>query len=61
MKYVVQWWARHGTKILGLLGGTIAAVAAVDGIIPPDKLKYAMAAIALCTFWRGFTNTKAAK
>ena len=59
MSKLIAFWSGHGTKVLGLIGGTIAAVAGIDGIIPPDKLKYAMATIALCTFWRGFTNTAA--
>ena len=48
----------HGTKVLGFLQGTIAAVAGVTGIIPDEHLKYYMAAIALLTFWRGFVNSE---
>lgn len=47
----------HGTKILGFLQGTIAALAGVTGIIPEVHLKYYMGAIALLTFWRGFINS----
>lgn len=46
----------HGTKALGAIQGTIAAVAGVTGVIPESHLKYYMAAIALLTFWRGFIN-----
>jgi hypothetical protein len=48
----------HLTKILGLAQGTIAAVAAVDGIIPGPHLKYWMLALGLLTFWRGYANSK---
>ena len=52
----VNWWVDHGTKILGFIQGTIAAIAGVTGIIPEAHLKYYMGAIALLTFWRGFIN-----
>jgi hypothetical protein len=51
----------HGTKILGFISGTIAAIAGVGGLIPDSHLKYYMAVIAVTTFWRGFINTKAQK
>ncbi len=54
----IDWWTSHGTKILGFLQGTIAAVAGVTGLIPEGHLKYYMGAIALLTFWRGFINSK---
>jgi hypothetical protein len=53
-----DWWTSHGTKILGLLSGTLAAVAGVGGLIPDAHLKYYMGAIAVLTFWRGFINSK---
>ncbi len=52
---------KHGTKVLGFLQGTIAAVAGVTGIIPDAHLKYYMAVIALLTFWRGFINSELQK
>lgn len=52
------WWSGHGTKILGFLSGTISAIAGIGGLIPDAHLKYYMAAIAVMTFWRGFTNSK---
>jgi hypothetical protein len=55
---IKQTLAEHGTKILGLVSGTIAAVAGVTDLIPPAHLKYYMGAIALLTFWRGFINTE---
>jgi hypothetical protein len=57
MKFIFDYWSAHGTKILGFLSGSVAAVAGVGGVIPESHLKYYMAAIALMTFWRGFTNT----
>lgn len=54
----LKFLRNHGTKILGFLQGTIAAVAGVTGIIPDTHLKYYMAAIALLTFWRGFVNSE---
>ena len=49
----------HGTKIIGLAQGTIAAICGVSGVIPDAHLKYWLAASAVLTFWRGFQNTKA--
>jgi hypothetical protein len=57
MKKLLEYWNSHGTKILGFVSGSIAAVAGVGGLIPEAHLKYYMAAIALMTFWRGFTNS----
>lgn len=50
-------WKEHGTKIIGLAQGTIAAVAGVTGIIPESHLKYWLAASAVLTVWRGFVNS----
>jgi hypothetical protein len=61
MFWLVEFLRAHGTKVLGFLQGTIAAVAGVTGIIPESHLKYYMAAIALLTFWRGFINTELQK
>jgi hypothetical protein len=58
MNKIIDFYNSHGTKLLGLAQGTIAAVAAVDGIIPATQLKYWMAALGVMTFWRGYTNTR---
>lgn len=50
-------WKNHGTKAIGFAQGTIAAIAAVDGIIPAHHLKYYLGASAVLTFWRGFFNS----
>jgi len=50
-------WKNHGTKAIGFAQGTIAAIAAIDGIIPPNHLKYYLGASAVLTFWRGFFNS----
>lgn len=55
---LIGWWTSHGTKILGFFQVSIAAIAAVDGLIPAGQLKYWMAALGLLTAWRGFINTK---
>lgn len=52
-----SWISSHMTKILGFAQGTIAALAAVDGIIPAGQLKYYMASLGLLTFWRGWFNS----
>lgn len=54
----IDLYRDHGTKILGFLSGTIAAIAGVGGLIPDAHLKYYMGAIAVMTFWRGFINSK---
>jgi hypothetical protein len=56
MKWLYNLWVNHGTKIIGFLQGTIAAVASYD-IIPPKHLKYYLASSAVVTFWRGFFNS----
>lgn len=58
---ILNFMKKHGTKVLGFLQGTIAAVAGVTGIIPDAHLKYYMAAIAVLTFWRGFVNSELQK
>ena len=60
MKQIIAYWDGHGTKILSFFSGTIAAVAGTTGLVPESHLKYYMGAIAVLTFWRGFTNTKSA-
>lgn len=51
------WISGHATKLLGFATGTIAALAAVDGIIPANHLKYWMGALGVLTFWRGWFNS----
>jgi hypothetical protein len=55
---MIDFLKNHGTKLLGAIQGTVAAVAGVTGVIPESHLKYYMAAIALLTFWRGFINSE---
>lgn len=54
---ILTIWKSHGTKLLGLAQGTVAALCAVAGIIPEAHLKYWLAASALLTFYRGFFNS----
>lgn len=58
LKQIYCFLRNHGTKVIGGVQGTIAAVAGVGGIIPDAHLKYYMATIAVLTFWRGYFNTK---
>ena len=58
VRFVSDSIKNHGTKILGFLSGTIAAIAGVGGLIPDAHLKYYMGAIAVMTFWRGFINSQ---
>lgn len=58
LQAVLAFINNHGTKVLGFLSGTIAAVAGVSGLIPDAHLKYYMGAIAVMTFWRGFINSR---
>jgi hypothetical protein len=57
MNSIWLFWVNHGTKAIGFAQGTIAAIAAVDGIIPAPHLKYYLGASAVLTFWRGFFNS----
>jgi hypothetical protein len=53
----IDLFKQHGTKVLGLAQGSVAAVAAVPGILPDHTIKYYLAASGLLTFWRGFVNS----
>ena len=56
---LLEFWNNHGTKILGVVQGTIAAIAGVTGLIPDHQLKYWLGASAVLTVWRGFVNSAA--
>lgn len=59
MRNLIAWIRatvrQHGTKLLGFIQGSIAALG-VD-VIPPAHLKWYLAATGLLTFWRGFFNS----
>ena len=57
MAQLLSYWRDHGTKILGITQGTIAALAGIGGLIPDTHLKYWLAASAVLTVWRGYVNT----
>ena len=57
MNAMWQFWKGHGTKAIGFLQGTIAAVAGITGLIPEHHLKYYLGLSAVLTFWRGFFNS----
>lgn len=45
----------HGTRILGLIQGTLVILSASD-VIPPAQLKWYVLATAVLTFWQGRDN-----
>lgn len=57
MTWLINFWKNHGTKLIGFVQGTVAAIAGVTGIIPESHLKYWLGASAVLTFWRGFFNS----
>lgn len=57
MKPIIAFLKAHGTKVIGAVQGTIAALCGVTGVIPDAHLKYWLAASAVLTFWRGFVNS----
>jgi hypothetical protein len=61
MTAILDFFRNHGTKVIGGVQGTIAAVCGVTGIIPDAHLKYWLAASAVLTFWRGFVNSASQK
>jgi hypothetical protein len=58
LKIIYGWWLSHGTRLIGIAQGTIAAIAGVSGVIPDGHLKYWLGASAVLTFWRGQTNSR---
>jgi len=54
---VWSFLSANGTKVLGLAQGTVALLAGMNNIIPPEDVKYWLAASAVLTFWRGFSNS----
>jgi hypothetical protein len=57
MDVIHAQWRNHGTKYIGFLQGTIAALCGVAGVIPDSHLRYWLAASAVLTFYRGFFNS----
>lgn len=53
MKDIYELFRCHGTKILGIAQGGLAAVAAVPGVIPTEQLPKWMAVLAVLTYLRG--------
>jgi hypothetical protein len=54
---IYEFWKGHGTKLIGLAQGTIAAVEGVTEIMPDAQLKYWLGASAVLTFWSSFSST----
>jgi hypothetical protein len=53
VREIYEFLRCHGTKVLAVAQGSLAAVAAVPGVIPQEHLPYWMAAIAVLTYLRG--------
>ncbi len=54
-------WRDHGTKLLGFAATFVSTGMLIDGLIPPEHLKYWLFANALlggATVRRGFVNSK---
>lgn len=57
------YWELHGTRLIGLVSGTVASVALLDPAILTDLLGargVALLAVvnAVITYWRGGVNAK---
>lgn len=62
MTIFTRWYRNHGTKILGTIGAVIPGLLGIHELIPPDDVKYWLAAgviVGALTVKRGFENTKA--
>jgi hypothetical protein len=57
MKAIWGFLVNHGTKVIGFVQGTVAAIATSSDLIPEKYLKFVLAAGAVLTFWRGFFNS----
>jgi hypothetical protein len=51
-----SYFITHGTRMLGIAQGTVAVIAGMNGIIPPEQLKYYLGLSAVLTYWRGQAN-----
>ena len=60
---LIIWWDSHGTRILGITAGAVAAIQVIDPSILVDAIGargVALLAVAnaLLVFWRGTVNAK---
>lgn len=61
MKSLLKLWRNHGTKLLGYVTSAIPALLAIEGLIPPERQKWWLAAsvlLGLLVVARGHTNSK---
>ena len=61
MKALVEFWASHGTKILGTAATIVSTALIIPELIPAAHMKYWLFANALLgggVVKRGFTNSK---
>jgi hypothetical protein len=52
------YFITHGTRMLGIAQGTVAVISGMNGIIPPEQLKYYLGVSAVLTYWRGQANAE---
>jgi hypothetical protein len=52
------YFITHGTRMLGIAQGTVAVISGMNGVIPPDQLKYYLGVSAVLTYWRGQANAE---
>lgn len=57
MNALLQILASHGTRILGIVQGSVALLCGMTGLIPDSHMKWWLAASALLTYWRGQVNS----
>lgn len=65
MRFIIDLWTHHGTKLLGFAQVTAGALAIADpALIGPvfgeNGVRYILLASGLLTAWRGFMNTQQA-
>jgi hypothetical protein len=52
------YFITHGTRMLGIAQGTVAVISGMNGVIPPEQLKYYLGVSAVLTYWRGQANAE---
>lgn len=53
----MEFLKNHGTKVLGFLQVTVAAVVSIPGLFPVEQTPKLLAVSGLLTAWRGFVNS----
>lgn len=55
---VFSWVGERATRGLGLLQGTLAIIAAQDGLLSQKQVSLMLLIIAILTYWRGSATAK---